>query len=34
MDTVSPNGSAHTTKSYRVCFPHDRIVYKQTTLRR
>jgi len=32
MDTVSPNGSAHTTKSYRVCFPHDRIVYKQTTL--
>lgn len=32
MDTVSPNGSVHTTKSYRVCFPHSRIVYKQTTL--
>jgi aromatase len=32
MDTMSPNGSVHTTKSYRVCFPHDRIVYKQTTL--
>jgi aromatase len=32
MDTISPNGSVHTTKSYRVSFPHDRIVYKQTTL--
>lgn len=32
MDTVSPNGSVHTTKSFRVCFPYDRIVYKQTTL--
>ncbi|WP_031518334.1 aromatase/cyclase [Streptomyces sp. NRRL F-5123] len=32
MDTRSPNGSVHTTKSYRVCFPYDRIVYKQTTL--
>lgn len=32
MDTVSPNGSVHTTKSFRVCFPHERIVYKQITL--
>jgi aromatase len=32
MDTRAPNGSVHTTKSYRVCLPHDRIAYKQTTL--
>lgn len=32
MDTRTANGSAHTTKSVRVCFPGDRIVYKQTTL--
>ncbi|MEU9155346.1 aromatase/cyclase [Streptomyces sp. NPDC048417] len=32
MDTVAKDGSVHTTKSVRVCFPHQRIVYKQTTL--
>jgi aromatase len=32
MDTRSPNGSVHTTKSHRVCFPDERIHYKQTTL--
>lgn len=31
MDTRSPDGDVHTTASVRVCFPHDRIVYKQTT---
>ncbi|GAA2789698.1 aromatase/cyclase [Saccharopolyspora taberi] len=30
MDTRTKDGSVHTTKSVRVCFPHDRIVYKQT----
>ena len=30
MDTRSPDGSVHTTKSGRVCFPGERIVYKQT----
>jgi aromatase len=30
MDTRGPDGSVHTTTSVRVCFPHDRIVYKQT----
>lgn len=30
MDTRAPDGSAHTTKSGRVCLPHTRIVYKQT----
>jgi aromatase len=29
MDTLGADGSTHTTKSVRVCFPHDRIVYKQ-----
>ncbi len=32
MDTTTKDGSTHTTKSVRVCFPHQRIVYKQTTL--
>ncbi|MGI5237990.1 aromatase/cyclase [Dactylosporangium sp. CA-139066] len=32
MVTVTKDGAAHTTKSIRVCFPHHRIVYKQTTL--
>ncbi|WP_406012578.1 aromatase/cyclase [Streptomyces sp. NBC_00984] len=32
MDTVAKDGSAHTTESVRVCFPHQRIAYKQTTL--
>lgn len=31
MDTRSPDGSAHTTASGRVCVPGERIVYKQTT---
>ena len=30
MDTVTKDGSAHTTKSIRVGFPRWRIVYKQT----
>ncbi|ALL85567.1 cyclase (plasmid) [Pseudonocardia sp. EC080619-01] len=29
MDTHSNDGSVHTTKSIRVTFPHERIVYKQ-----
>ncbi|MFD5622011.1 aromatase/cyclase [Streptomyces yangpuensis] len=29
MDTLTPNGAVHTTKSVRVCFPCDTIVYKQ-----
>ncbi|MFD6421250.1 aromatase/cyclase [Streptomyces sp. NPDC060198] len=32
MDTRAKDGSTHTTKSYRVTFPHRRIVYKQVTL--
>ncbi|MFP8960089.1 aromatase/cyclase [Streptomyces nanhaiensis] len=32
MDTIAKDGSTHTTESVRVCFPHHRIVYKQTTL--
>ncbi|MFD5434272.1 aromatase/cyclase [Kitasatospora sp. NPDC127067] len=32
MDTVAKDGSTHTTASVRVCFPHQRIAYKQTTL--
>jgi aromatase len=32
MDTRAQDGSTHTTKSFRVCFPHQRIVYKQVTL--
>jgi aromatase len=32
MDTRAKDGSVHTTKSYRVVFAHDRIVYKQVTL--
>ncbi|WP_369193159.1 aromatase/cyclase [Streptomyces djakartensis] len=31
MDTRTADGSAHTTESVRICFPHaGRIVYKQT----
>ncbi|MFE7840153.1 aromatase/cyclase [Streptomyces sp. NPDC057474] len=31
MDTLTADGSSHTTESVRVCFPHaGRIVYKQT----
>ena len=32
MDTRAPNGSVHTTRSIRVCFPKRKIVYKQITL--
>ncbi|MDX3538441.1 aromatase/cyclase [Streptomyces sp. MB09-01] len=32
MDTLTKNGDSHTTESVRVCFPHSRIAYKQTTL--
>ncbi|MFI6950042.1 aromatase/cyclase [Streptomyces sp. NPDC050422] len=32
MDTLAMDGSTHTTKSYRVTFPHHRIAYKQVTL--
>lgn len=32
MDTRTKDGATHTTKSVRVCFPHHKIVYKQTTL--
>lgn len=32
MDTVAKDGSVHTTKSVRVCFPHREIVYKQITV--
>jgi aromatase len=32
MDTLTKDGSKHTTESVRVCVPHHRIVYKQTTL--
>ncbi|WP_181785812.1 aromatase/cyclase [Streptomyces phytophilus] len=32
MDTRAPNGTIHTTRSHRVCFPDERIHYKQTTL--
>ncbi|MDI3422623.1 aromatase/cyclase [Streptomyces luteolus] len=29
MDTVTADGSAHTTRSVRLCFPSESIVYKQ-----
>lgn len=29
MDTITKDGSVHTTKSVRVTFPHERIIYKQ-----
>ncbi|MEV7394846.1 MULTISPECIES: aromatase/cyclase [unclassified Streptomyces] len=32
MDTRAKDGSTHTTKSYRVTFPHRAIAYKQVTL--
>ncbi|WP_331752602.1 aromatase/cyclase [Streptomyces chartreusis] len=32
METHAKDGSTHTTESVRVCFPHHRISYKQTTL--
>ncbi|MEU4273234.1 aromatase/cyclase [Streptomyces sp. NPDC026092] len=32
METRAKDGSVHTTKSYRVTFPHEKIAYKQVTL--
>ncbi|MFI5688944.1 aromatase/cyclase [Streptomyces sp. NPDC051636] len=32
METRAKDGSTHTTSSVRVCFPHQRIVYKQTVV--
>ncbi|MBW4718305.1 aromatase/cyclase [Saccharothrix obliqua] len=32
METLTKDGSSHTTESVRVCFPHHKIAYKQTTL--
>jgi len=32
METEARDGSTHLTRSYRVCFPHWRIAYKQVTL--
>lgn len=32
MDTRAKDGSVHTTKSYRVTFPEQKIAYKQVTL--
>ncbi|MFD5768450.1 aromatase/cyclase [Streptomyces sp. NPDC127049] len=32
MDTRAKDGSVHTTRSYRVTFPHHKIAYKQVTL--
>jgi aromatase len=32
MDTRSPDGDVHTTRSVRVCFPTERIVYKQVQM--
>jgi aromatase len=32
MQTRAVDGSTHLTKSFRVCFPHQRIAYKQVTL--
>ncbi|MGK5550293.1 aromatase/cyclase [Actinomadura kijaniata] len=29
MDTLSSDGSEHTTRSVRICLPHRKIVYKQ-----
>ncbi|MGH3938171.1 MAG: SRPBCC family protein [Pseudonocardiaceae bacterium] len=32
MDTKTPDGSAHTTRSVRICLPGNKIVYKQIHL--
>jgi aromatase len=34
METVAADGSMHTTASVRICFPENRIVYKQTAVPR
>ncbi|MFJ9445086.1 aromatase/cyclase [Kitasatospora sp. NPDC101235] len=31
MDTTTPDGRGHFTRSVRVCLPHGKIVYKQVT---
>jgi C7-C12 aromatase (ARO/CYC) len=30
MDTISADGSKHTTRSVRICLPYRKIIYKQT----
>ena len=32
MDTKTPDGRPHTTRSVRLCFPHHKIIYKQVHL--
>ncbi|MEE4545921.1 aromatase/cyclase [Streptomyces sp. V4-01] len=32
LETLTKDGSTHITESVRVCFPHHKIAYKQTTL--
>jgi aromatase len=32
MQTLGPHGTVHTTRSVRLCFPGERIVYKQTAV--
>ncbi len=32
MDTLTPDGRAHTTRSVRICMAHHKIVYKQISL--
>lgn len=34
MDTRAADGTTHGTRSVRLCFPYERIVYKQTTVPR
>ncbi|MEU5848868.1 aromatase/cyclase [Saccharopolyspora shandongensis] len=34
MTTKGHDGSTHTTRSIRLCFPHERILYKQTAVPR
>lgn len=32
MDTRAPDGEVHNTVSFRICFPHRKIVYKQVVV--
>lgn len=32
MDTRAPDGDVHNTVSFRICFPHEKIVYKQVVV--
>ncbi len=34
METTGHDGSTHSTRSIRLCFPDERIVYKQTAVPR